>query len=58
MKIVFMLLAILLLILLLVKMPPPMVPSTHQEPYGAEIESVADVAMLSGACGMRPPQLE
>jgi len=53
-----MLLAILLLILLLVKMPPPMVPSTHQEPYGAEIESVADVAMLSGACGMRPPQLE
>lgn len=59
MKIVLLLLVILILALLMVKMPPPVAsPSTRPEPVGAEIESVADIAMLSGACGMRPPQLE
>jgi len=59
MKIVLLLLVILILALLLVKMPPPVEsPRTSQQPYGAEVESVADVAILSGACGMRPPQLE
>lgn len=56
----FMFIAILvaiLLILLLVTMPtafPAPIKTTDTIP----INSVADIAMTVGACGMRPPQLE
>jgi hypothetical protein len=56
MKFVPIILAILLLILLMVKIPPPPVPATVTSDQG--VESVADVAMSAGACGMRAPQLE
>jgi hypothetical protein len=55
MKFVTLILAILLLILLMVKIPPPSVEPMVTSDQGPE--SVADVAMSVGACGMRAPQL-
>ena len=52
------LLVAMLIILLLAPMPEPPASVVTSENGQVEIDSVASIAMSSGACGMRPPQLE